>query len=78
MKKLIFVSISLLWGWASFAQEAQYYENNRGDQHFCGTVTLDDLLKDTTTQKWYGKNYDDFEISNKGRQKYNFLRLKWY
>ena len=65
MKKIIFLFIGSILLNVSFAQNVQRYENSRGESHLCGAFQIEDLEKDTIFQKWYKKNYLDFEVSNK-------------
>lgn len=67
MKKFIFLYIGLFFGYVSYAQGVQYYENDRGERHICGAFPIDALEKDSIFQKWYRKNYLDFNILDKKR-----------
>lgn len=65
MKQLILLFISLIFCKTSFSQGVQRYENSRGESHICGAFQIEELEKDTIFQKWYYKNYNDFELSDK-------------
>ena len=65
MKKMIYLLSGLIFLNISFTQDVQQYENSRYESHLCGAFQIDDLEKDTIFQKWYNKNYLDFEVLNK-------------
>ena len=65
MKKMIYLLFGLIFLNISFAQAVQRYENSRDESHLCGAFQIEDLEKDTIFQKWYNKNYLDFEVLNK-------------
>jgi hypothetical protein len=65
MKKMIYLLFGLIFLNISFAQDVQRYENSRDESHLCGAFQIEDLEKDTIFQKWYNKNYLDFEVLNK-------------
>ena len=65
MKKIICLLFSLICLNVLFAQDVQRYDNSRGESHLCGAFQIEDLEKDTIFQKWYKKNYLDFEVLNK-------------
>lgn len=67
MKKTFFLKLGLLFLNVSLAQEAQRYENNRGESHLCGSFQIEELAKDSIYQKWYNSNYAAFELSTKKR-----------
>ena len=67
MKQIILLSIGLIFSSISFAQDAQYYENSRGEKHLFGDFTLDELKKDSVFRKWFNKNYLDFKVKNEKR-----------
>ena len=65
MKKIICLLFGLICLNVLFAQDVQRYDNSRGESHLCGAFQIEDLEKDTIFQKWYKKNYLDFEVLNK-------------
>jgi tetratricopeptide (TPR) repeat protein len=65
MKKTIYLAIGIIFSSVSLAQEVQRYENDRGESHICGVFQIEELMKDSIFQKWYSKNYLDFEVLNK-------------
>ena len=65
MKKMIYLLSGLIFLNISFTQDVQRYENSRDESHLCGAFQIHDLEKDTIFQKWYNKNYLDFEVLNK-------------
>ena len=69
MKKIICLLLGSFLLNVSFAQtqNVQRYENSRGESHLCGAFQIKDLEKDTIYQKWYNKNYLNFNLSNKKR-----------
>ncbi len=77
MKKIICLLFSLICLNVLFAQDVQRYDNSRGESHLCGAFQIEDLEKDTIFQKWYKKNYLDFEVLNKKPTWIKYRNMVW-